>query len=242
MVGGQLPPGVGVGVGVPPPGEPSIATVMRASGMAMLPLGLLGLLDPLPLAPWCSTTSPKATAEVRLVSGVTVIVSSCVSSSPPLNLKLDGETSTVKPGVIAVPVAVQLVADVTVLRTVRVNVQLGVHSMLRTDGVFKVLGSPPVLGLASRKCWVVSSITSPARAALLSSILHVPTSSASHGVVPSCLLPPLNEVIIRADFTSWTVQSLWTARTNAAEPELWGVAIDVPLMVPYAPRLIGNAA
>ena len=52
-------------------------------------------------------------------------------------------------GVIAVPVAVQLVADLTVLRTVRVQVQLGVQSIFRTDGIFKVLGSPPVFGFAS---------------------------------------------------------------------------------------------
>src|SRR5437660_11258316 len=110
MVGGQLPPGVGVGVGVPPPVEPSIATVMRSSGMTMTPLG------PLPLAPWCSITSPKATAEVRFVFGVAVMVSSCVSPRPPVKLKLDGETSIVNPGVIAAPVAVQLVADVRVLR------------------------------------------------------------------------------------------------------------------------------
>ena len=174
--------------------------------------------------------------------GVAVMVSSCVSPRPPVKLKLDGETSTVNPGVIAVPVAVQLVADVTVLRTVRVQVQLGVHSMLRTDGMFKVLGSPPVLGFASMKCCVVSSITKPARAALVRSTRPVPTSSASHGVVPSSLVPPLNEVIIRADFTSETVQSPCTARTSAAEPELWGVDIDVPLMVPYAPRSMGNAA
>src|SRR5262249_3661789 len=154
-----------------------------------------------------STACPKATAEVRSVFGVTVIVSSCVSLRPPPKLKLDGETSIVNPGVIAFPVAVQLVPDVTVLRTVRVKVQLGEHSILRTDGTFKVLGSPPVPGFASRKFWVLSFITSPARAALLSSILPVPTSSASHGVVPSSLVPPLNEVIIRADFTSWTVQS-----------------------------------
>src|SRR6185437_14463057 len=170
MVGGQLPPGVGVGVGVPPPPvEPSIATVMRASGMA-IPFGLL------PLVPWCRTTSPKATAEVRLVFGVAVMVSSCVSPKPPVKLKLDVETSTVNPGVIAVPVAVQLVAVVSVLRTVRVQVQLGVHSILRNDGMFKVLGSPPLLGSASRKCWVVSSITNPARAALVRSIRPVPTS------------------------------------------------------------------
>src|ERR1043166_9795442 len=112
MVGGQLPPGVGVGVGVMPPGEPLIATVMRSSGMVM-PLG------PLPLAALVRSTSPKATAEVRSVFGVTVIVNSCVSPRPPPKLKLDGETSTVNPGVIAFPVAVQLVGDATVLRTVR---------------------------------------------------------------------------------------------------------------------------
>ena len=128
-----------------------------------------------PLGPFaCSTTSPNATADVRLVFGVAVMVSSCVSPRPPLKLKLDGWTSIVNPGVIAVPVAVQLVPDVSVLRTVRVHVQSGVHSILRSDGMFKVLGSPPVFGFASRKCCVVSSITRPARAALLSSILPVP--------------------------------------------------------------------
>ena len=88
MVGGQLPPGVGVGVGVPPPPfVPSIATVMRSLGMVM-PFG--------PLASTASTTSPNATAEVRLVSGVAVMVSSCVSPRPPVKLKLDGWASIVK--------------------------------------------------------------------------------------------------------------------------------------------------
>src|ERR1044071_1550289 len=138
MVGGQLPPGVGVGDA--PPVEPSIATVMRSLGMTR-PFG--------PLASTASTTSPKATAEVRLVFGVTVMVSSCVSPRPPVKLKLEGWTSIVNPGVIGLPLAVQLVADVSVLRTVRVKVQLGVHSILRTDGMFSVLGSPPALGFAS---------------------------------------------------------------------------------------------
>ena len=143
MVGGQLPPGVAVGVGVgeAPPVEPLIATVMRSSGMAMP--WVLGI------GHWRSTTSPKATAEVRLVFGVAVMVSSCVSPRPPVKLKLDGWTSIVNPGVIAVPVAVQLVPDVYVFRTVRVQVQFGVQSMLRTAGMFRVLGSPPVLGFAS---------------------------------------------------------------------------------------------
>ena len=55
-------------------------------------------------------------------------------------------------------------------------------------------------------------------------------------------MPPLNAVIIRADLVSETVQSEWTARTSAAEPAACGLDIDVPLMVPYAPRLMGNAA
>src|SRR5262245_44135075 len=218
MVGGQLPPGValGLGVGEGPPVEPSIATVIRSSGTMMEPLG------PFPFVPADNTTSPKATAEFRLVFGVAVMVSSCVSPRPPLKLKLDGWTSIVNPGVIGLPVAVQLVADVSVLRTVRVHVQLGVHSILRTDGTFKVLGSPPVLGFASIKCCVVSSITKPARAALVRSSLPVPTSSASHGVVPSSLVPPLNEVIIRTDFYSATGQSLCLVRSNAVVTALTG--------------------
>src|SRR5262245_66133307 len=214
MVGGQLPPGVGDGVGVGvPPSEPSMATVIRSLGIAT-PLG--------PLAATASSTSPNATAEVRSVFGVAVIVTSCVSPRPPVKLKLDGWTSIVNPGVIALPVAVQLVGDAIVLRTVRVQVQLGVHSMLRTDGTFKVLGSPPALGFASMKCCVVSSITKPARAALVRSTRPVPTSSASQGVVPSSLVPPLNEHIIRTDFYSATGQSLCLVRSNAVVTALTG--------------------
>ena len=119
----------------PPPPKPLIATVIRSSG------------ETPPVS--CSTTSPNATALVRSVVGVAIIVSSCVSPRPPLKVKLLGETSISNPGVIAVPEAVQLVASVRVFRTVRVQVQLGVQSMLRTAGRFKVLGSPPVAGFAA---------------------------------------------------------------------------------------------
>jgi hypothetical protein len=97
--------------------------------------------------------------------GVAVIVSTCVCARLPVKLKVDGTTLTVKPGVMAEPVAVQLVGTVLVLRTVRVQTQLGVQVVLRTEGIFNVLGSPPVAGLAARKFANVSFITNPALAA-----------------------------------------------------------------------------
>ena len=100
------------------------------------------------------------------MSGVTVMVRTCVSATLPVKLKVGGTTLTVKePGVVAEPVAVQLVGTVFVLRTVRVKTQLGVQFMSRTDGTFSVRGLPPALGLAARKFAKVSFITSPALAA-----------------------------------------------------------------------------
>jgi hypothetical protein len=98
-----------------------------------------------------SKTSPKATAAVRFTRGVAVMVSTWVSATLPVKLKVDGVTLTVKLlGTRAEPVAVQLVGTVLVLRTVRVQVQFGVQFISRTDGTFTVLGSPPVEGLAAR--------------------------------------------------------------------------------------------
>jgi hypothetical protein len=80
-----------------------------------------------------------------------VIVSTCVSATLPVKLKVDGTTLTVKlPETMDDPVAVQLVGTVLVLRTVRVQTQFGVQVISRTDGMLTVLGSPPVEGLAAR--------------------------------------------------------------------------------------------
>ena len=78
---------VGVGVGVKAPATPLMATVMRS----------LGETAPVSV----SKTCPKATAEVRLTSGVAVMVSNCVCWTLPVKLKLHAVTLTVKTGVMA---------------------------------------------------------------------------------------------------------------------------------------------
>jgi hypothetical protein len=163
---------------------------------------------------------------------VAVIVSTWVCVRLPVKVKAGGETFTVKPGVMFEPAAVQLVGTDFVLRTVRVQVQLGVQAVLRTDGTFRVLGSPPVEGSAARKFAKVSFMTSPALATLVRSTRPVPTSSGSQGVVPFSLKPPLKEVIINADFTSSGSQVGCKARTSVALPVRWGHDIDVPLRLP----------
>jgi hypothetical protein len=148
-----------------------------------------------------------------------------------VKLKVGGETLTVKPGVMAEPVAVQLVATFLVLRTVRVQTQLGVQFISRTEGTFTFRGLPPVPGSAARKFAKVSFITNPALATFVRSTRPVPTSSGSHGVVPFSLKPPLKEVIINADFTSSGSQVGCSARISAALPVRCGQDIDVPLRV-----------
>ena len=76
-------------------------------------------------------------------------------------------------------------------------------------------------------------MTNPARAAFVRSTRPLPTSSGSHGVIPSSFVPPVKAVIISADLTSGAVQVGRTARTSAAAPAVCALDMEVPLSTPY---------
>jgi hypothetical protein len=86
--------------------------------------------------------------------------------------------------------------------------------MLRTDGMFRVLGSPLVGALGS--AGFAKSCMTGSTAAFVESTRPLPTSSAFHGVCPSSLAPPSKPVIMMADFTSGAVRLDRRARGGRA--------------------------
>src|SRR5690606_13320554 len=123
----------------------------------------------------------------------------------------------------------QVPAVSSLLVTVRVQVQSGVHERLRNAARLSSLTSPPVEGFAARKFANVSSRVKPASAAWSTCTRPLPTSSMFHDVTPSSWKPSLLAVVCNADLTSGTVQSGCTARISAPAPAVCGEDIEVPL-------------